>query len=52
MENYLLKLEGYFFKDVGRTSEEDLEDFEGKLLDFLKDNGYLFVGITEKELDE
>ena len=52
MDRYLLKVDGYFFRDDNQSSLEDIQELENKLIDFLNENGYHFAGTSDIEPDE
>ena len=45
----LLRLEGYIFKREGITSEEDIDYIEGKIIELLENEGFLFCGTSKVE---
>ena len=45
----LLRLEGYIFKREGITSEEDIDYIEGKIIELLENEGFLFCGTSRVE---
>ena len=49
MEDKLLRIEGYIFKGNGKTSEEDIDYIEGKIIDLLNDEGFCFAGTSRVE---
>ena len=52
MDRYLLKVDGYFFRDNNQSSLEDIQELENKLIDFLQENGYYFAGTSDIEADD
>ena len=52
MDRYLLKVDGYFFRDDNQSSLEDIQELENKLIDFLNENGYYFAGTSNIEADD
>ena len=45
----LLRLEGYIFKREGIASEEDMDYIEGKIIQLLENEGFLFCGTSRVE---
>ena len=45
----LLRLERYIFKREGITSEEDIDYIEGKIIELLENEGFLFCGTSRVE---
>ena len=52
MDRYLLKVDGYFFRDNNQSSLEDIQELENKLIDFLSEHGYYFAGTSNIEPDD
>ena len=49
MEDKLLRIEGYIFRGNGKTSEEDIDYIEGKIIDLLNSEGFSFCGTSKVE---
>ena len=49
MEDKLLRLEGYIFRDNGETSEEDIDYIEGKIIELLEAEGFCYCGTSRIE---
>lgn len=55
MENkevgFLFRIDGYMFLDK-KASLDDIKELETKLIDFLNENGYQFIGWSDYEEEE
>ena len=49
MEDKLLRLEGYVFRGNGKTSEEDIDYIEGKIIQLLENEGFCYCGLSRVE---
>ena len=49
MEDKLLRIEGYIFRGNGKTSEEDIDYIEDKIIDLLNSEGFSFCGTSRVE---
>ena len=45
----LLRLEGYIFRCNGKTSEEDIDYIEGKIIELLENEGFCYCGTSKVE---
>ena len=48
MEDNLYKVDGYFVKE-GKATKEDIDYIEGKIIELLENEGFLFCGTSRVE---
>ena len=45
----LLRIEGYIFRGNGKTSEEDIDYIQDKIIELLEAEGFSFCGLSRIE---